>query len=268
MDRTQLGEIIATKLSQAKNEIQEEFFNNKIRSFFIDDLLPEKFAESIYKSFPQPTELTLRNSLREQKYVTSQMNLYNPILEEIVFAFQDPKVVSIISEITKIETLVPDSLLYAGGLSVMGKNNFLNPHVDNSHDYHRKNYRVLNLLYYVSPDWQESFGGNLELWENGVKNQPKVIFSKFNRLVVMATNKTSWHSVSPINYDGLRCCVSNYYFSPKSIEANDYFHPTSYRGRPEQPLRDVVLVADSWVRNSIRKVFPKGLFKTFHIYKK
>ena len=48
----------------------------------------------------------------------------------------------------------------------MGRNGFLNPHIDNSHDGDIRLYRALNLLYYVFPSWQRSNGGNLELWDS------------------------------------------------------------------------------------------------------
>jgi Rps23 Pro-64 3,4-dihydroxylase Tpa1-like proline 4-hydroxylase len=45
---------------------------------------------------------------------------------------------------------------------------------------------VLNLLYYVSPEWDHKYGGNLELWSNGVKANQVTIDSLPNRLVVMS----------------------------------------------------------------------------------
>ena len=51
------------------------------------------------------------------------MDQYDPILEEAIFAFQDPRVVSLIQEICGLETLFPDENLYAGGISLMGKGN-------------------------------------------------------------------------------------------------------------------------------------------------
>ncbi|OCY14281.1 MAG: hypothetical protein BEV12_20025 [Microcystis aeruginosa CACIAM 03] len=60
------------------------------------------------------------------------MNLYNPLLEEIIYAFQYPKILSLLSEITGIPQLLPDEYLYAGGISLMDRGCFLNPHIDNS----------------------------------------------------------------------------------------------------------------------------------------
>ena len=65
-------------------------------------------------------------------------------------------VVKAIERITKIHHLESDSSLYAGGISRMDLGHFLNPHIDNSHDMVRKKYRRLNLLYYVTPNWDDS----------------------------------------------------------------------------------------------------------------
>ena len=54
----------------------------------------------------------------------------------------------------KIDNLEFDETLYAGGISLMKNKDFLNPHLDNSHDKDKKKYRRLNLLYYVTPDWK------------------------------------------------------------------------------------------------------------------
>jgi Rps23 Pro-64 3,4-dihydroxylase Tpa1-like proline 4-hydroxylase len=239
-----------------------------ISHIVIDDLLPEEWVHEIRSAFPQPKTMALKSSLRELKYVASQMNQYNPLLEEIVYAFQEPEIVDAVGRITGLKGLEPDSLLYAGGVSLMASGHFLNPHVDNSHDKFRERYRVLNLLYYVSPDWVEAFGGNLELWPEGPAGKPITILSKFNRLVVMVTHRGSWHSVSKNMAEADRCCISNYYFSRHPVGDQEYFHVTSFRGRPEQPFRDFVLRGDIWLRMMIRKVFPKGIRENPHFYRK
>jgi len=180
------------------------------------------------------------------------------LLREITFAIQDLRVVKVVERITGIRNQVPDKHLYAGGLSAMSKGHFLGPHIDNSHDGFRENYRSLNLLYYVSPDWKQQNGGNLELWDKLVRRQI-TIESRFNRLVVMETNPWSWHSVSEVKVDQIRCCVSKYYFSPNSPTGQDYFNVTSFSARPEQHLLRALAWVDNKVRYALRLVVPRGL---------
>jgi hypothetical protein len=92
-----------------------------------------------------------------------------------------------IGSITGIPELLPDDKLYAGGISLMTQGQYLNPHLDNSHDKDRVNYRVLNPLYYVRRD----FGGPLELGTTAPEKRSATIHNRFNRLVVMQTDERS-----------------------------------------------------------------------------
>jgi Rps23 Pro-64 3,4-dihydroxylase Tpa1-like proline 4-hydroxylase len=271
MNRTEIADLIVNSLEKARSATMEMYRNtsHEIGYFYIDDVLPAALGQRIYESFPHANAMRRKKSLREYKYISAQMNNYDHILEEAIYAFQDPRVVSLIAEITGITKLFPDEHLYAGGISLMGDGQFLNPHLDNSHDKDRDKWRVLNLLYYVTPAWPTDRGGNLELWSNGLNAKQIVIHSKFNRLVVMATHMGSWHSVSPISFEGgARCCLSNYYFAEDALKVSDDFHVTSFRGRPEQKLRDLVLQADIRLRMAIRKLFRKGIVENKHVYKR
>lgn len=268
--REELANLILEKLEHSKKELTTEFRKpGRINSCYIDNLLPETIAKEIYDAFPEVEEMRLNKTLRENKRIAAQMDLYNPLLEEITFAFHDPRIVSVVEEITGLKQMTPDDKLYAGGISLMAFGNFLNPHLDNSHDNDRENYRVLNLLYYTTPEWQEEYGGNLELWDRGIKAKQRTILSKFNRLVLMVTNTSSIHSVSKVvKEEGKRCCVSNYYFSKIPAEGNEYFHVTSFYGRPDEPVKNLILRSDAMLRNLVRKVTGKRIVKTSHIYKK
>ena len=271
MNRHEIANFILLKITEKLDSLRSFYSStqDKIGYFYIDDLLPEHFVLKIYNSFPASNEMRLKKSLREYKYIAAQMNAYNPLLEEVVYAFQDDRVVKIISKICNIQSLTPDENLYAGGISMMSDKHYLNPHLDNSHDKDRNQWRVLNLLYYVSPNWNVENGGNLEIWPNGMNDKQITIHSKFNRLVVVATHDSSWHSVSPVSsINKNRCCVSNYYFSDYPLKEGEEFHVTAFRGRPGQKIRDLVLRTDITVRMLLRKVFPKGAVKVKHLYKK
>lgn len=266
IDRGALAREICGRLDKCVEQARAQWgLSSPLHHFVVDDVLPEQWVRDIRASFPNEGSMILKRSWREAKFVAAQMDRYDPLLEESIYAFQDPRVVEKISSITGLARLEPDSALYAGGISLMAPGNFLNPHIDNSHDRFRQRYRVLNLLYYVSPGWSEGHGGNLELWPKGPSGKPITIVSRFNRLVVMVTHRYSWHSVSRNRSDAQRCCVSNYYFSPEPIEGGEYYHVTEFRGRPEERVRDLALRADNWLRTAIRKSLPTA-FANRHFY--
>lgn len=271
MNRKDIADIVLKKMKTQQIKLTAFYAtsNPNIKYFYLDDLLPIELLEKANSKFPNYSQLSQKKSIRENKYVSSQMNAHDPILEELLYAFQDERIVALIQNICDIKTkITPDEDLYAGGLSLMKKDCFLNPHLDNSHDIERARWRALNLLFYVTPNWKIENGGNLELWPDGVKGHSIEILSKFNRLVVMSTHDASWHSVNKVKVDLERKCISNYYFSKTPLEKHNEFHVTTYKGRPDQKILNVLLNADSKLRMGIRQLFKNGIRKNPHIYKK
>lgn len=270
LGRKEIASLIVLKLHENKQLLYKAFNENRdgVRFFYIDNLLPDDLCQKINDAFPNNSEMVLKKSLGEDKYVGVQMDTYKSLIADVVYAFQDIRIVEVIREICNIGECSADASLYAGGISSMNEKQFLKPHLDNSHDQNRNKWRVLNLLYYTTPDWEEENGGNLEVWPHGLKRNPITVLSKFNRLIVMGTDKNSWHSVSPVTVDKRRNCVSNYYFSDTPLNNEDSFHVTTFRGWPRQKLEDAVLRFDSFARMCIRKIFPKGIVKNPHVYNK
>lgn len=261
--REQLVELIIGRLDAEKEKIAADFGRDRgVPAHFtaIDDLLPGDIASRFSEAFPPASQMRLLDSFRERKFTSKSLNRFDPLIADITFAFQDRRLIDKVAEITGIEDAVGDPHLYAGGISAMARGHFLNPHIDNSHDGDQQNYRVLNLLYYVTPGWKPENGGNLELWDEKVR-KPIEIPSLFNRLVLMSTNDKSWHSVNEVKSDGIRRCISNYYFSPHSPNGYETTHVTYFMARPEQKLLRIVTRLDSDVRTAIRKIKRTGFSK-------
>ena len=258
----QLARMIVQRLEREADALARRFAappdGLPTRHLAVDGLLPEDIAREFYPCFPPSGQMRRLSSFRERKYTFKQLDQVPARLRDITFAIQSPLVVAAIERITGMAQQVPDPRLYAGGITLMARDDYLNPHIDNSHDGERKLYRTLNLLYYVTPGWKPEYGGSLELWDDSVR-RAVAIPSLFNRLVVMETNRHSWHSVNPVVHDGQRCCVSNYYFSARSPEGPDYFHVTSFSARPEQFIRRWVAAADNIARMAVRKIAKKGI---------
>ena len=261
--REKLVKLIVERLDRDADSIRTDFASEKdVKTKFcaIDGLLPEDIARRISEAFPPSREMRLLDSFREKKFTSKSLDKFDPLIADITFAFQDERVIKKVAEQTGIIGAVGDPHLYAGGISAMERGHFLNPHIDNSHDGEQKNYRVLNLLYYITPDWKSENGGNLELWDEDVK-RPVEIPSLFNRLVLMSTNDKAWHSVNEVKAEGTRRCVSNYYFSPHSPNGYETSHVTYFMARPEQKLRRLVTKADSDLRTVLRKFKKSGFAK-------
>ena len=252
--KTELAELIRKRLDECAEASREQWnqtTGTPTRHFFVDDLLPGPLIEQVSEAFPRSgIDWVPRSSFREKKKTFTKVDSINPIIRAVTDAFHEKPVLDAVARITEFDGLEPDPELYAGGISMMDPGDFLNPHIDNSHDSARARYRRLNLLFYVSPEWSESCGGNLELWNPAV-TRPVEIVSRCNRLVVMETNKTSWHSVNQVVADRSRCCISNYYFSQASPDGTGYYHVTSFLGRPNEPVRRAWGRLDNFLRQQI-----------------
>jgi Rps23 Pro-64 3,4-dihydroxylase Tpa1-like proline 4-hydroxylase len=255
-----LARQIVLRLEAAEDALRDAWDGSgPVQHIVVDDLLAPADATAIAAGMPRPEALHLKRSLRERKRVGVDIDRYDPIVGGILLAFQQPSVIEVVARITKLAEMRADPSLYASGISVMGRGDFLNPHLDNSHDGDQVLYRAVNLLYYVSPDWDPASGGNLELWDPSLRSR-EIVACRFNRLAVMATNQASWHSVQRVVADAPRMCISNYYFSPSPPGGVAYRNVTSFRGRPEEPLKRVLLWLDSHALNAVGRVAP-GLLK-------
>lgn len=220
-------ELILKRLEEEKLALKQQFFQSHpidiSRHFVLDNLLPIDLALEIYANFPEVKKMKNLSRFGKLKLKYKHLNESSPVLRDINAAIQDPTVVQKISEITEIKGQVPDRSRFAGGISVLLKGYYLNPHIDISHNAQYKDYyRTANVLYYVSPDWKVENGGNYEIWDREVK-QYITIPALFNRLVVMETGSSSWHAVSKVECDNPRCCIFNYYFSKQSPEGKEFF---------------------------------------------
>ncbi|MFT5213871.1 MAG: hypothetical protein ACI9WV_001595, partial [Patiriisocius sp.] len=92
--KTEIAQLIYTNLKEQKALLKNQFLKSKatIGYFFIDDLLPEALALEIYDKFPMTDKAVRKKNLREFKFTAYQMDDYDSLLEEVIYAFQDEKV--------------------------------------------------------------------------------------------------------------------------------------------------------------------------------
>lgn len=95
--------------------------------------------------------------------------------------------------LTGVHGLIPDPHFRGAGLHLTLPGGHLALHVDFNRDRFRALSRRLTVLYYLNPDWQPSWGGELELWNADLSRCEARIAPALDRLVVMAHGETGWH---------------------------------------------------------------------------
>lgn len=102
--------------------------------------------------------------------------------------------------LTGITGIIPDPYLTGGGFNQTNRGGMLGVHADgNWHDVmgvHRR----LNVIVYLNKEWEDSWGGQLELWGRNHENLPDKCIKKikpiFNRMCVFRTDDFSFHGHS------------------------------------------------------------------------
>lgn len=100
------------------------------------------------------------------------------------------------------EALFLDPAFYGGGLHAGGEGSFLDMHTDFSYHPQQQGWRRrLNILLYLNLDWQESYGGQLQLQHvDREGEEPARVAPLFNRLVVMESSGVTLHGYDPIAF--------------------------------------------------------------------
>ena len=109
-----------------------------------------------------------------------------------------------------------DPYYSGGGLNISERGGLLDIHVDgNYHDASGMNRRV-NLLYYLNPNWEPTWGGEFGIYDDNGETLVKAVAPTFNRCVIFDTHDKSYHGLpNPINFpsDDPRRSILLYYYT-------------------------------------------------------
>ena len=122
-----------------------------------------------------------------------------------------------ITKITGVEDIFPDPMYHGAGLHEMFRGGWLDIHSDHTKHYYLPMMRRLNLLIYLNRDWDESWGGGLELWDYKDNNQRINYPPHFNRTIIFPTTTKTLHGVPrklTCPPERSRKLVSIYYWNP------------------------------------------------------
>ncbi len=118
--------------------------------------------------------------------------------------------------LTGIQGLIPDAHFRGAGLQLTLRGGHLALHSDFNRDRSRALTRRLTIVYYLNPDWEPEWGGDLELWSADLSACEAKVSPVLDRLVVMNHGETYWHGhPSPLNCpEGRgRAAVAAYFYT-------------------------------------------------------
>lgn len=129
----------------------------------------------------------------ERKWSSEDPRQLGPFTSALITQLNAGFFVDFLEELTGIRGLVPDPHLRGGGLHEIHQGGMLGVHADFNIHPRLKLYRRLNVLIYLNKDWQESWGGALELWDRTGYRCVRAIPPVFNRAVLFDTSNFSYH---------------------------------------------------------------------------
>jgi hypothetical protein len=226
----------------------------------IDDFLPPSVADRILAEFPTPNDLMWQRfkSGTESKLASNVDAQMEPMTRHLLAQFNSAAICGFLERLTAIEGMIPDPHFMGGGLHQILPGGFLKMHADfNWHRRLRLDRRV-NLLLYFNKDWEDAYGGHLELWDESMDHCVQRILPIFNRCVIFNTTSTSFHGhPDPLNCpEGrTRKSMAFYYYSQgRPEEEKRDSHTTLFQERPGSSDHRSRLV-DS-VKSVVRKFVP------------
>ena len=184
----------------------EEFSNSKgTKCVCIDNFFSQKIAKKLLNDFPSFDKSQQKNEFGDEglKAVYERLSEISEDYRIVSEFFSSKEFNKFIQEICGDETVFwGGETMYGGGTHENLNGIELDQHVDFNYNDITKEHRRLNLLIYLNPVWDESWGGSLELHsapQDPDENEIKSFSPIFNRAILMETTETSWHGFPKIN---------------------------------------------------------------------
>lgn len=162
----------------------------------LDGLFPDTLLDEVVREAPTADERShwvewddansIKRGLREDWAMGSTTRL-------LLGQFNSAAFLNFLERLTGISGLIPDPHLYGGGIHTIETGGYLRVHADFNQHPRLNLLRRINALLYLNRDWDDEWGGHLELWDRSLSSREAMIAPVFNRLVIFSITDTAYH---------------------------------------------------------------------------
>ncbi|HZV19536.1 MAG TPA: 2OG-Fe(II) oxygenase [Sphingobium sp.] len=183
----------------------------------LDDFLPVDFLRGLLAEFPDSSGKSYFDRDQERlKFQYQPCDIPGRRMRNLITELNSPAILRFLQAMTGIKGLIADPYYMGGGLHETKSGGHLGVHADfNIHKLMNLE-RRLNLLVYLNDDWPESYGGQLELWDQKMERCRQSVLPVIGRAVVFNTSLDSFHGQpDPVRCppDRSRRSIATYYYT-------------------------------------------------------
>lgn len=227
----------------------------------IDGFLDPAFADTLYQNFPGLDKMSRKYAgLNEHKAEGSGFEHFDPVFTVLRDELNKPEFYKALSSITGIEDLYSVEDAMGAGVHQGGDGSYLDIHIDFNIHHLRNIHRRVNLLIYLNKNWQDSYGGAIELWNKDVTVCEKTYMPLFNRCVIFETSEISYHGYGKVSLPPgeSRKSFYGYYYTDLREGASSY-HDTVFKARPEEgAVKKIKTDVKETLKNTAKKILKKA----------
>ncbi len=212
-----------------------------------DDFLPPAVLDTVLAEFPGPDDIEWNrygDENQNRKLSCEDEMQMGPFTRHLLSQCNSSTFVSFLEELTGIRGLIPDPHYRGGGLHQTLRGGMLGVHADFNKYKRLGLYRRLNLLIYLNKDWDEAWGGQLELWDRSGGACVRKITPLFNRAVLFSTAEDSYHGhphpLAAPEGVARRSLALYHYTAARPETISEEGHTTLFIERRRKMLREVL----------------------------
>lgn len=198
-------EILSAGVRERRDELARAFrAASPFPHVVMDGFLEEGLCRRIAAEFPRYDAERFRNEWGELgKAYHEKVAKIGPAFAELDAGLRSQAFLDFLARVTGIYGLLFDPYYFGGGTHENLQGMELDPHIDFNLHPDTKLHRRLNLLLYLNEEWDDAWGGALELhtnpWLHPSEDRVVTVSPSFNRCVVFETSDHSWHGFRRID---------------------------------------------------------------------